>query len=262
MTTIACVIAAAVVAVDTGWQPVEGGGYEYIIQIEPSLVDVLVQGEAVTSEVPAALQSVRRYRVVVGSGKLPRIDPPVAKSPAASQPPLPGPPAAEPPAGQPLPLGPPPTEPVAEPAPLEPAPTNPAAAQPPASAAPAAEGPTASAPPPTPSELKEDSALTPPAGVAEPIAAEPPPIRFPDAAQPEQLAAHETAQPAAEESSGPGAAAGPPARPWGALLLVAVGLFASLSGNVYLGWITWGTRKRYRALVRRSRGVDVTEGAS
>lgn len=251
MTTIACVIAAAVVAVDTGWQPVEGGGYEYIIQIEPSLVDVLVQGEAVTSEVPAALQSVRRYRVVVGSGKLPRIDPPAAKSPAA-----------EPAASQPLPLGPPPTEPVAEPAPLEPAPTNPAADQPPASAAPAAEGPTASAPPPNSSELKEDSAPTPPAEFAEPIAAEPPPIRFPDAAQPEQLAAHETAQPAAEEGSGPGAAAGPPARPWGALLLVAVGLFASLSGNVYLGWITWGTRKRYRALVRRSRGVDVTEGAS
>jgi len=251
MTTIACVIAAAAVAVDTGWQPVEGGGYEYIIQIEPSLVDILVQGEAVTSEVPAALQSVRRYRVVVGSGKLPRIDPPAVKAPAA-----------EPAASQPLPLGPPPTEPAAEPAPLEPAPTNPAAGQPPASAAPAAEGPTASAPPPTPSELKEDSAPTPPAVVAEPIAVEPPPIRFPDAAQPEQLAGHETAQPAAEEGSGSGATTGPPARPWGALLLVAVGLFASLSGNVYLGWITWGTRKRYRALVRRSRGVHLTEGPS
>ena len=35
-----------------------------------------------------------------------------------------------------------------------------------------------------------------------------------------------------------------PARPWIVLALVALGLFASLGGNVYLGWIAWDFRQR------------------
>ena len=35
-----------------------------------------------------------------------------------------------------------------------------------------------------------------------------------------------------------------------------LGLLGSLGGNLYLGWITWETRARYRALLRRRRKGD------
>jgi hypothetical protein len=37
------------------------------------------------------------------------------------------------------------------------------------------------------------------------------------------------------------------------LTLALVGLFGSLSGNVYLGWLFWETRQRYRSVLRRKR---------
>jgi hypothetical protein len=43
-----------------------------------------------------------------------------------------------------------------------------------------------------------------------------------------------------------------PRRPWGALLATLMGLFASLGGNAYLGWITWETRRRYRQAVAQA----------
>lgn len=36
-------------------------------------------------------------------------------------------------------------------------------------------------------------------------------------------------------------------KPWLALMLTVIGLFASLGTNVYLGWISWGLRRRRRA---------------
>jgi hypothetical protein len=38
-------------------------------------------------------------------------------------------------------------------------------------------------------------------------------------------------------------------KPWAAHWLTAVALFASLAGNLFLGWIGWDARKRYRALL-------------
>ena len=38
-------------------------------------------------------------------------------------------------------------------------------------------------------------------------------------------------------------------RPWWALSLTLLALFASLGGNVYLGWIAWESQCRYRAAV-------------
>lgn len=40
-------------------------------------------------------------------------------------------------------------------------------------------------------------------------------------------------------------------RPWMPLTLSLLALFASLGGNVYLGWITWDTRGRYREFLGR-----------
>ena len=73
-------LAAAVLGVDVGWQPLPGGGMEYIIQIEPELLDALRRGEVVVSQVPPQVKDVRQYRIVVGRGRLPRI------TPAATQP--------------------------------------------------------------------------------------------------------------------------------------------------------------------------------
>ncbi len=63
--------------VDTGYEPVDDGHLEYIIQIEPQLVGSLGTGHDVTSEVPRGLD-VRHYRLTVGTAVLPRI--PAAKA--------------------------------------------------------------------------------------------------------------------------------------------------------------------------------------
>ncbi len=43
---------------------------EYIIQIEPQLIDTLAKDHDLSSDVPAGLD-VRRFRITVGTGKLP-----------------------------------------------------------------------------------------------------------------------------------------------------------------------------------------------
>jgi hypothetical protein len=62
--------------VNYGWQPTENadGGYEYIIQVEPELLDMLASGESVPieSNVPPEVAPIRKVRVVVGRGVLPR----------------------------------------------------------------------------------------------------------------------------------------------------------------------------------------------
>ena len=67
-------IAVSAVGGDVGWQPLPGGGLEYIIQIKPHLVDRLKEGIDITSDVPANVKGIRSCRFTVGSGELPRID--------------------------------------------------------------------------------------------------------------------------------------------------------------------------------------------
>jgi hypothetical protein len=43
-----------------------------------------------------------------------------------------------------------------------------------------------------------------------------------------------------------------PQKQWPLLMAVLAGLLGSVSGNLYLGWITWETRSRYRRLLRHS----------
>jgi len=49
-----------------------------------------------------------------------------------------------------------------------------------------------------------------------------------------------------------------PSKPWLPLTLTLVAFFASLGANLYLGWITWDTRRRYRALLES----EAIKGAS
>jgi hypothetical protein len=72
---IACIV-AVLLGVDAGWQPLPEGGMEYIIQIEPQLLETLKSGEPIQSDVPSYVKDVRAYRIVVGTAKLPRQLPP------------------------------------------------------------------------------------------------------------------------------------------------------------------------------------------
>ena len=93
MGALLVLVASAALGIEAGWQPLPDGGHEYTIQFEPELLDILKRGgEEVFSEVPADLQ-VRRYRIIVGKGKLPR---------DAGTPPHADPRAAVAPANQPL----------------------------------------------------------------------------------------------------------------------------------------------------------------
>ena len=66
-------MAAATLGVDVGWQRQQNGELEYIIQIEPQLIESLKEGKVLTSGIRPALRGIRRYRIVVGTGKLARI---------------------------------------------------------------------------------------------------------------------------------------------------------------------------------------------
>ena len=66
-------LAVAAVGSDFGWQPLPGGGLEYIIQIEPHLVDRLREGTDFVSYVPANVKNIRKCRFRVGSEKLPTV---------------------------------------------------------------------------------------------------------------------------------------------------------------------------------------------
>jgi hypothetical protein len=58
-------------AVQFGWQPLPDGGLEYLVQVEPELLDSFHQ-EGFTSDVPANLQrNLRRIRITIGTAKLP-----------------------------------------------------------------------------------------------------------------------------------------------------------------------------------------------
>jgi hypothetical protein len=62
--------------VNYGWQPTEHakGGSEYIVQVEPELLDVLHSGESapIESNVPPEVAPIRKVKIVVGRAELPR----------------------------------------------------------------------------------------------------------------------------------------------------------------------------------------------
>ena len=73
MSSLLILVAAATLGIEVGWEPLPEGGHEYTIQIEPQLLDVLKEGkDEIFSEVPPELD-VRRYRLLVGTGKLARV---------------------------------------------------------------------------------------------------------------------------------------------------------------------------------------------
>ena len=83
--TMICV-AAVMLGIDVGWQPMPEGGLEYTIQIQPHMLETLKDGVPITSDIPPGLKDVRSYRIMVGSGKLPRESLPEAPPDGSSDP--------------------------------------------------------------------------------------------------------------------------------------------------------------------------------
>ena len=96
--TLIC-IATFVPGVDVGWQKTEDGGFEYIIQIEPQLLEALKNGEEIGSEIEPELRHVRRYRIICGEKPLPKdpIPPPPKPDPPPQPKPIPSEELEEPP---------------------------------------------------------------------------------------------------------------------------------------------------------------------
>jgi len=69
--TVLC-LATLAWGIDVGWQRLPDGEMEYIIQIEPHVLEALRGGEEIESDIPPALRGVRRYRIRVGTDELPR----------------------------------------------------------------------------------------------------------------------------------------------------------------------------------------------
>ena len=90
-----CLCAAAWLT-DFGWQTNDRGEVEYIVQIEPDLLEDLRRGEEIVSEIPPELTNVRRVRIRVGTGALPRgnADAAAAKAPPSPLAGLPAPPSS------------------------------------------------------------------------------------------------------------------------------------------------------------------------
>ena len=89
MIRISLLIAAAAFGSDVGWQQLPEGGTEYIIQLSPYELDALRRHRPVESDVPRSAGEVRAYRIIVGTGILPREAPPprpVYHAPPASRP--------------------------------------------------------------------------------------------------------------------------------------------------------------------------------
>jgi hypothetical protein len=72
MSGIIICVAVAALGVDVGWKKLPDGGLEYIIQIEPGVLQSLRPGEEITSEVLPERRDIRAYRIQVGNEKLTR----------------------------------------------------------------------------------------------------------------------------------------------------------------------------------------------
>jgi hypothetical protein len=183
MSGIVLCMATLVAGADFGYQPLPGGGMEYIIQIEPWTRESLRPDDHVDSDIPADVRDVRKVRIVFGNDKLPKT---LATIGRATVMPIP-----------------------------------------------------ASAPPKT----------------GKPAA---PPATFsPDPAGKLMPASHteESPNPVKSETPAPSSSSTPPpqpAKPWMLLWAAVLTLCASLTGNVYLGWIYYEVRKRCRALLGRT----------
>lgn len=287
-------VAALMVGIDVGWQPLPDGGLEYIIQIEPQTVDSLIAGEEFFSDLPPEVRDVRSYRIKVGTEKLPRkLETEADRAPTSA-----ANPADKPPSLAPEETGPKHSF-LGGQNPFRRLDTAETGARRPRSrfsigaAAPeASEKPNATTPLPKASAEAEerkpapawpspatrlDTVEQPPAAATGPspqddvstTANDRPASRFSGSPIPRTLNASEKSKPLPEKQAVFVEPAGSESdaatdratdaaetneeqpKPWAPLMATLVALFGSLGANVYLAWIAWEARARYRQLTER-----------
>jgi hypothetical protein len=241
MSALVVLVTSAALGIEVGWEPLAGGGHEYTIQIEPQLLDVLKRGkEEIFSEVPPEID-VRRYRIRVGTGTLPRDagDPPAAKPDRDLQPP---PAKADPVDVAPVETAPPPDR--SEIPPPQPTDAGPTPAETPPSF-PTTGDPFDGKSPVVPDAPREARDAPPPAKLP-PDSEASGPIQTTFDAHP----SNDAADPAARESQKPSLPKDV-GKPWSVLVASVALLCCSLGANLYLGWIAWDARTRYRNAVAK-----------
>lgn len=215
-----CLLTAAL-GYDVGWQPLPDGGMEYIIQIEPHLLEMLKNGEQLVSDIPPNLRGVRSYRITVGTAELPREgELPEPELPPSREVRMPSPTRFVPPV----------------PLPVETQPATTGGDWPDFRAS---KIPATLAPPTDPRPLT---------GLGEKAAA----FVNQQPAGPEPLGEQ---GPQEEEGTAPKEGESEevkPREPWSPSILTMTGLlFGSLGATCYVGWIAWDYRRQYHALLAR-----------
>ena len=66
----------SLIGIEAGWQPLPGGGVEYVIQVDPREADLLLRERGFSSDVPSHLKDIRVCRIVIGTSSLRQVDPP------------------------------------------------------------------------------------------------------------------------------------------------------------------------------------------
>ncbi|HZZ30316.1 MAG TPA: hypothetical protein VFE46_20120 [Pirellulales bacterium] len=249
-------------AVQFGWQSLPEGGIEYLVQVEPDLLDSFRQ-QGFTSDIPPGLQGqLRRIHISIGDAKLPNqgdvvgpknsgaasVNPSREKTfPPTTQPPI----ESAPPASDRLNLPPPPgmDEPKAK------------------SSSPTAESAPAELPKSLSSpffhsgpikKLEPDSLPATAGGGTVTTAAQTAPVsppRWPanesSVSGSQTFASNQIAVDADKPAVSDAGWTPATSKPWLALMATLLALFASLGANAYLVWIHQDVRAKYRALVQR-----------
>jgi len=83
-TEIVC-LAALACGVNVGWKPHAEGGMEYLIQIEPYMLDSLRAGTAIESDVPPNVKDIRSFSITVGTKTLPQESPRTSSSTSSTE---------------------------------------------------------------------------------------------------------------------------------------------------------------------------------
>jgi hypothetical protein len=218
-------IAVATFGIEEGWRRTDDGQIEYVVQLDPAAVEALRDGLSVRSDIPPQVQGVRRVRIFLGEGPLPRVAMPKPELSA------PEPPRENASIDPPNTLRPPPDGArFVEPATHESSPEEPRAPE--RNTDPYDDGRYAG----------DDRGFTP---TVPPDGVDPPgdlPVdqpRFDDPAQ------------TVPASTSPNTGAPEPRNSWGWLSAALVALAASVGLNFYQGWVTFGLRRRYHSVVDR-----------